>query len=120
MNLLVVLGQHRACLDVTLSVLGMHMEARTFKFIISIFLEIFNSLMFYRYWLSNLSSFLKHNHVAFRFLPQKAYEQAAPLDVSPRPDIVTRILWFFEALLTGTLDTRLFRVIEWGGTEIVH
>jgi len=34
---------------------------------------------------------MKHPHVALRFLPQEAYESAAPMEVTPLPDVVTRI-----------------------------
>jgi len=82
-----------------------------------------------------------------RFLPQEAYEQAAPLEVSPRPDVVTRIFMLFKGIGTEdvgeweasqkraeedvhrwidvvgvdvqrTINTQLFRVIEWGGMEL--
>jgi len=82
-----------------------------------------------------------------RFLPQEAYEQAAPLEVLPRPDVVTRIFMLFKGIGTEdvgewdasqkraeedvhrwidvvgvdvqrTIDTQLFRVIEWGGMEL--
>lgn len=97
-----------------------------------------------RYW---LPSFLKHKHVALRFLPQAAYEKTAPLSVSPAPDVVTRIFMLFKGVsdnelpiwprsvdrcqkdisfwadrvgvdLARTLDAQLFRVIEWGGMEL--
>jgi len=97
-----------------------------------------------RYWLPFL---LEHKYIALRFLPQASYEQAAPLDVSPTPDIVTRIFMVFKGIeesgleawpaaqkrvndgvstwidIVGvdvgrTLDPGLFRVIEWGGKEV--
>jgi hypothetical protein len=97
-----------------------------------------------RYWLPSL---LKHKHVAFRFLPQASYEQAAPLCISPAPDIVTRVFMVFKGVAESeleawpaaqsrgkdddsawidivgvdvgrTVDGGLFRVIEWGGMEI--
>lgn len=49
----------------------------------------------YRYWLPNL---LKHNHIALRFLPQQAYEKAAPLTVTPSPDVVTRVFMLFSGV----------------------
>ncbi|KAJ7493841.1 hypothetical protein FB451DRAFT_1491323 [Mycena latifolia] len=52
--------------------LGLHTEART---------------SFITYW---LPSFLKHRHVALRFVSQAAYETAARLDIMPAPDVVTR------------------------------
>jgi len=90
---------------------------------------------------------VKHKHIALRFLPQAVYEKAAPLDISPSPDIVTRIFMIFKGVddleidqwvnaqakasedvaswvnVVGvdgsrTLDKELFRVVEWGGMEI--
>ncbi len=90
---------------------------------------------------------LKHKHIAFRFLPQDEIEQSAPLGVSPSPNVVTRIFMLFRGVkahelhaweraydrarepvshwvdkvginLERTLDTQLFRVIEWGGMEV--
>jgi len=98
----------------------------------------------FRYWLPTL---LKHDHVAFRFLPQASYEQAARLSISPTPDVVTRVFMIFQGIeeselgswsgaqakaddddhwvdvvgvdVARTTDERLFRVIEWGGMEVV-
>ena len=92
---------------------------------------------------------LKHEHVALRFVEQAAYERAAPLDITPAPDVVTRVFMLFRGVadaelsawpaaqlrakepalrwqdvvgvqLAKTLDTNLFRVIEWGGMEVLH
>lgn len=116
-------------LDRSLLALGLHTEART---------------SFITYW---LPSFLKHRHVALRFVPQVEYEAAAPLEVSPPPDLVMRIFMVFQGIsadrleswqkarerclepvdfwkgIVGTDETRqsdpsLFRVLEWGGMEI--
>ncbi|KAI5887724.1 uncharacterized protein SCHCODRAFT_02638820 [Schizophyllum commune H4-8] len=118
-------------LDTALAALGLHTEART---------------SFITYW---LPSMLKHQHVALRFIEQAAYERAAPLDVTPAPDVVTRVFMLFKGVaaaelnawpaaqlrakepvrrwqdvvgveLAKTLDTSLFRVIEWGGMEVLH
>ncbi|KAI5829753.1 hypothetical protein K523DRAFT_241420 [Schizophyllum commune Tattone D] len=118
-------------LDKALAALGLHVEART---------------SFITYWLPDM---LKHTHVALRFLDQVAYAHAAPLDVSPNPDVVTRIFMLFRGVkeaelgewegahakaadsinmwrevvgvhLEETLDENLFRVIEWGGMEVFH
>ncbi|KAJ3494323.1 hypothetical protein NLJ89_g10833 [Agrocybe chaxingu] len=99
-----------------------------------------------RYW---LPSILKHKHVALHFLPQSAYERAAPLDVSPKPDVVTRVFMLFKGVdnhaldhwsvakakaaedvnwwrnvvgvdLDRAMDASLFRVLEWGGMEVPH
>lgn len=47
------------------------------------------------YWLPSL---LKHEHTALRFLPQAGYERAASLDITPKPDIVTRVLMLFQGV----------------------
>lgn len=100
----------------------------------------------HRYWLPAL---LKHKYVALRFLPQTVYEKAAPLEVSPAPDVVARIFMLFKGLkgeeiqpiwssaIVGSqddtkrwesvvgvdspllADKTLFRVVEWGGMEIL-
>ncbi|KAL7420297.1 hypothetical protein Q5752_005266 [Cryptotrichosporon argae] len=47
---------------------------------------------FITYW---LPGFLGHRHIALTFLDQTAYGKTAPLDIEPKPDVVTRIfmLW---------------------------
>ncbi|KAG8962927.1 hypothetical protein FRC00_008413 [Tulasnella sp. 408] len=116
-------------LEKALFALGLHAEART---------------SFITYW---LPSFLKHEHIAFRFIPQVDYEASAPLDIEPKPDVVTRVFLLFEGIpsdwlgcweetrqrsladvsmwkgIVGVDDTRqsdwtLFRVLEWGGMEV--
>jgi hypothetical protein len=77
------------------------------------------------------------------------YSKAAPLDISPRPDIVTRVFMLFQKVDLDQLDNwadavsttkedvgfwrdivgveskdqqengSLFRVLEWGGMEII-
>ncbi|KAK0437628.1 hypothetical protein EV421DRAFT_2038130 [Armillaria borealis] len=116
-------------LDKALTALGLHVEART---------------SFITYW---LPSILKHDFVALRFLPQVSYEHAAPLDVEPKPDVVTRVFMLFRRVCEdeldewegslsrasenvevwkdvvgvdcdGMKDEALFRVLEWGGMEV--
>ncbi|KAF6748212.1 hypothetical protein DFP72DRAFT_1074479 [Ephemerocybe angulata] len=117
-------------LDRSLKALGLHVEART---------------SFITCWLPLL---LKHEYVALRFLPQSVYERAASLTVEPTPDVVARIFMLFksvegdldmwsDALERSALDVSrwagivgvdadrmkdagLFRVIEWGGMEVVE
>lgn len=89
---------------------------------------------------------MAHGYIALRFVPQDAYETAAPLEVSPKPDAVTRIFMVFQGVpkeqlhawapaveraqedvqrwkeIVGVdeakqLDPTLFRVVEWGGME---
>lgn len=97
---------------------------------------------FITYWLPALS---KHPFVALRFLPQSAYERAAELEVSPAPDIITRVFMLFRGvaaeevkeweearervgkvdwrsvvgICTSALDMGRFRVLEWGGMEVL-
>ncbi|KAG1851699.1 hypothetical protein F4604DRAFT_1959195 [Suillus subluteus] len=117
-------------LDKSLKVLGLHTEART---------------SFITYW---LPSILKHEYVALRFVPQAAYERAASLSISPQPDVVTRVFMLFRGISKERLanwsnaqmqaekdvtwwadivgvdlaragDMTLFRVLEWGGMEVL-
>ncbi|KAK0184732.1 hypothetical protein F5146DRAFT_938260, partial [Armillaria mellea] len=112
-------------LDNVLRALGLHVEART-SFII--------------YW---LPSILRHDFIALHFLPQASYEHAAPLDVNPKPDVVTHVFMLFRRVCEdeldewegvsenvefwkdivgvdcdGMKDEALFRVMEWGGMEV--
>ncbi|KAJ7699017.1 hypothetical protein B0H17DRAFT_1257989, partial [Mycena rosella] len=81
-----------------------------------------------------------------RLVPQDAYEVAARLDITPAPDVVTRVFMLFkgvsgeyaDAWSTSTRienperwravvdvdvehaqDPSLFRVLEWGGMEVL-
>ncbi|CAE6455774.1 unnamed protein product, partial [Rhizoctonia solani] len=114
--------------DDVLLALGLHTEART---------------SFITYWLPDMS---KHAFIALRFLPQHEYEKAAPLDVSPAPQVVTRVFMLFRGVQESQIeywtdavamaqkevsvwrdivgvdvaraqDKSLFRVLEWGGME---
>ncbi|KAK0216448.1 ubiquitin-domain-containing protein [Armillaria nabsnona] len=116
-------------LDKALVALSLHVEART---------------SFITYW---LPSILKHDFVAIRFLPQASYEHAAPLDIEPKPDVITRVFMLFKRVCEdeldewegslsrasenvefwkdivgvdcdGMKDEALFRVLEWGGMEV--
>ncbi|KAG1771170.1 hypothetical protein EV702DRAFT_1202059 [Suillus placidus] len=117
-------------LDKSLKALGLHTEART---------------SFITYW---LPSILKHEYIALRFVPQAAYERAASLTISPQPDVVTRVCMLFKGIFKEHLgnwanaqmqaekdvawwvdvvgvdparagDVTLFRVLEWGGAEVL-
>ncbi|KAG1769324.1 hypothetical protein EDD22DRAFT_817525 [Suillus occidentalis] len=117
-------------LDKSLKALGLHTEART---------------SFITYW---LPSILKHEYIALRFVSQAAYERAASLSISPQPDIVTRVFMLFRGIPKEHLakwskaqmqaeedvawwvdvvgvdparagDATLFRVLEWGGMEVL-
>ncbi|KLO11510.1 hypothetical protein SCHPADRAFT_905936 [Schizopora paradoxa] len=119
-----------AYLDAVLKALTLHTEART---------------SFITFWLPYLQ---KYAYIALRFLPQAAYEESAPLSIEPKPDVVTRIFMIFQGISGNdekwtearthsdlnleqrwrdavgvdsarALNTSLFRVLEWGGMEII-
>ncbi len=46
---------------------------------------------------------LKHEYVALRFVAQDAYERAAPMRISPAPDIITRVFMLFRGVAVGDL-----------------
>ncbi|KAJ7138822.1 hypothetical protein C8R46DRAFT_603970 [Mycena filopes] len=130
-SVLIAVASITPYLDKVLLALGLHTEART---------------SFITYW---LPSFLKHTHVALRFVPQAAYEASAALDISPVPDVVTRVFMLFKGIsddavadwrdanaepaendgerwckvvgvdLERAADVTLFRVLEWGGMEVL-
>ncbi|KAG1741920.1 hypothetical protein EDD22DRAFT_973268 [Suillus occidentalis] len=129
-SVVIPVGKVAVYLDKSLKALGLHTEART---------------SFITYW---LPSFLKHQHIALRFVPQAAYERAASLSISPQPDVVTRVFMLFRGIPKEHLgdwanaqmqakrdvgwwvdvvgvdparagDLTLFRVLEWGGTEVL-
>ncbi|KZV82374.1 hypothetical protein EXIGLDRAFT_843823 [Exidia glandulosa HHB12029] len=114
-------------IDKALSAMTLHTEART---------------SFITYW---LPAILKHKYIALRFLPQAVYEPAAPMHVTPIPDVVTRVFMLFRGIEAENIDdwradalqaspetwknvvrvdeskardTSLFRVLEWGGMEV--
>ena len=90
---------------------------------------------------------MKHTHVALRFVPQAEYEQAARLIITPTPDIVTRVFMVFRGVeddirewtyaieraevdvtfwrdvvgvdAQAAQDASLFRMLEWGGMEVI-
>ncbi|KAJ7463633.1 hypothetical protein FB451DRAFT_1352919 [Mycena latifolia] len=125
-SVLLAVSEITPYLDKALLALGLHTEART---------------SFITYW---LPSFLKHTHVALRFVPQAAYERTARLDIAPAPDVITRVFMLFKGVedeslgdwipsmsrddparwrsvvgvdIERALDATLFRVLEWGGME---
>ena len=99
---------------------------------------------FITYWLPELS---KEPFVALRFLPQPAYERTASLEVTPKPDVVTRVFMLFRGVSAedadhsmwsaararvgevdwakvvgvepGAGDESRFRVLEWGAMEVL-
>ncbi|KAK4704491.1 hypothetical protein P7C70_g1725, partial [Phenoliferia sp. Uapishka_3] len=112
-------------LQSTLSSLTLHTAART---------------EFITYWLPSFNRINESGkQVAVRFIEQAAYEQAAKLEVEPKPDVVTRVFMVFkgveanEAWSKNRLDWRevvgvkeaatdvtRFRVLEWGGMEVLN
>jgi hypothetical protein len=116
-------------LDIALTTLGLHVAARN---------------DFITYWLPRLVRIQENDQeIAFRFLNQKHYEQAATLQVVPTPDVTTRVFLLFGGVgpsdaawnearhrsksvdwktTVGVQDTAWdetkFRVLEWGGMEV--
>ncbi|KAG9096412.1 hypothetical protein FRC07_010938, partial [Ceratobasidium sp. 392] len=119
-------GKVTEYIDDVLILLGLHTEARC---------------SFITYWLPDLQV---HGHIALRFLSQTEYEAAAPLNVTPTPDVTTRVFMLFRGIeeyeldawsnagLKGpdvwrdvvgvdvqkATDSHLFRVLEWGGMGV--
>lgn len=142
------IGKVTPYLEKALAGLGLHIEARTsfITFVLQIIL-IFGSLLIIprfvnRFW---LPSFLKHSHIALRFIPQADYSRIAPLDISPEPDVVTRIFMLFKGVsdpevwpharrraledvsfwanvvgvdVAAALNKDLSRVLEWGAIDV--
>ena len=105
----------------------------------------FNDHHYHSFWLPSL---LKYDYIALRFLSQSAYERTAPIDIDPRPDVLTRVFMLYKgvtedclhsqwpnAIARSTedvslwkdvvgvnteraLDPQLYRVLEWGGMEV--
>ncbi|BGP35939.1 hypothetical protein JCM10296v2_007791 [Rhodotorula toruloides] len=117
-----------AHIDKTLAALSLHTAARN---------------DFITYWLSHFTRICDAGqHIGFRFLAQSDYERAARLDVDPKPDVVTRVFLLFKGVdaieasewkkpdevdwvkevgiqVDEVQDESLFRVLEWGGMEVV-
>jgi ubiquitin C len=94
------------------------------------------------YWLAD---FNVHQNIALRFVPQKEYARAAPLETEPAAEVVTRVFMLFRGVSTAEAndevhwasarrevdwasvvgidprmeDASLLRVLEWGGMEVV-
>lgn len=128
-SILLPIASLPAYLDRVLASLTLHTSAR-------------NDFM--TYWLPR---FLEHAHVALRFLPQESYEPSARLAVEsePKPDVITRIFMLFRGVAQDDVaDWQAaaanvesvqwaevvgvkpeawmedkYRVLEWGGMEVV-
>jgi len=71
-------------LDKALTALSLHISART---------------DFITYWLPSFVRIHERGQqIAFRFLEQAAYEQAARLAIEPKPDVVTRVFLLFKGV----------------------
>ncbi|RPD59672.1 ubiquitin-domain-containing protein [Lentinus tigrinus ALCF2SS1-6] len=99
---------------------------------------------FITYWLPALS---RKPYVALRFLPQATYERAAQLEVTPAPDVVTRVFMLFRGIASEDVESDIwtaardrvgemdwpsvvgvkqdawnesrFRVLDWGAMEVL-
>ncbi|KAG6831216.1 hypothetical protein H0H92_012013 [Tricholoma furcatifolium] len=92
-----------------------------------------------------LPSFSSHMYICLRFMPQADFSRIAPLDIIPKPDVVTRIFMLFKGVrdpeawplaqkralddvsqwndVVGTdpaaaFNNDLSRVVEWGAMEL--
>ena len=100
---------------------------------------------FITYWLpSFVRIHEKGQLISMRFVEQAAYDQAAVLVIEPKPDVVTRVFMLFKGVDAAELgweeavdrvvsvkwravvgvqdsamDKGVFRVLEWGGMEVV-
>ncbi|KAK4704485.1 hypothetical protein P7C70_g1717, partial [Phenoliferia sp. Uapishka_3] len=112
-------------LHATLTSLTLHTDART---------------NFVTFWREDFERIEKSGkHIAFRFIEQEAYEQAAKLEVEPKPDVVTRVFMVFKGVEANeawsksrfdwrevvgvqeaATDLTKFRVLEWGGMEVLN
>ncbi|KAL8291964.1 hypothetical protein RQP46_001430 [Phenoliferia psychrophenolica] len=118
-------------LDRVLSTLTLHTSARN---------------DFITYWLPKFIAIRdRGQRIAFRFVEQAAYEQAARLEVDPKPDVVTRVFMTFKGvgmdgvewtvqgkgakevdwrtvvgIESAASDESRFRVLEWGGMELLR
>jgi hypothetical protein len=116
-------------LDHALTSLGLHISARN---------------DFITFWLPHFVRIHESGKViGFRFLPQADYEQAARLDVTPAPEVITRVFLLFGGVDSANegwseacnraenvdwkkvvgvrdevTDVTKFRVLEWGGMEV--
>ncbi|KAH8102994.1 hypothetical protein BXZ70DRAFT_889929 [Cristinia sonorae] len=118
-------------LNSCLRALGLQAEART------LFIQYF------------LPAFVRNEYVALRFIPQEEYGRAAKLQINPAPDIIVRMFMIFRGVSSDELDTwkmaraqaeepvsrwreviglpkddqlkqtDRFRVLEWGGMEVL-
>jgi len=75
------------------------------------------------YWLPQMEK-NKYNLIHFA---TKEYEKMVPLEISPKPDSVIRVLMIFKPIsepvnvkeqTLETIERKGFTVVEWGGTEI--
>lgn len=99
---------------------------------------------FIAFWLPHFNKIhARGEDIAFRFLNQAEHEPNATLDVTPTPDVITRVFLLFKRVgkdqwqearmrsvrpqdwcgIVGVereraSDKDLFRVLEWGGMEV--
>jgi hypothetical protein len=77
-------------LDKALSCLSLHTSARN---------------DFVTYWLPSFLRIKQRGQsIAFRFLPQKEFEQAAKLNIETKPDVVTRVFLLFRGVDEGEAE----------------
>ncbi|BGP44028.1 hypothetical protein JCM10450v2_008245 [Rhodotorula kratochvilovae] len=99
---------------------------------------------FLTYWMAHFTRIRDTGQqIAFRFVPQAEFARAAQLEVEPRPDVTTRVFLLFKGVDPRAAnegwrsaeevdwvrevgleeekvrDEGLFRVLEWGGMEVL-
>ncbi|KAG1734367.1 hypothetical protein EDD22DRAFT_973700 [Suillus occidentalis] len=107
-SVVIPVGKVAVYLDKSLKALGLHTEART-SFITCLLATIIPEARIHRPPI------------------RPAYERAASLSITPQPDVMTHmqaerdIGWWVDEIGVDPVragDVTLFRVLEWGGTEV--
>ena len=63
---------------------------------------------------------MKHSHVALRFVPQTSFDAAAPMVVTPKPDVVTRIFMVARGLNNEDAQHEVWRDASLRASEPVE
>lgn len=63
---------------------------------------------------------MKHSHVALRFVPQTSFDAAAPMVVTPKPDVVTRIFMVARGLNDEEAQREVWKDASFRASEPVE
>jgi len=63
---------------------------------------------------------MKHSHIALRFVPQTLFDAAAPMVVTPKPDVVTRIFMIARGLSNEEAQHEVWRDASLRASEPVE